>query len=667
MAILNKTFYKGIDEYNDGDVEQEILDYLRGDKVLTEEDFIGNDFAKAYHLSPIRENILNWYPFDKDEIALEVGAGCGAITGMLCSRLKKVTSVELSLRRSSINYERNKECGNLEIVVGNFNDVELIEKYDYVILNGVLEYAMMFTDTEHPFEDFLRKMVGYLKPDGKLIIAIENKLGLKYFNGSYEDHTNIYFDGINNYQNNDVVRTFSKTELKELLERVGYNHTQFFYPYPDYKFPSEIYSDATINTMGYGKNYINIEKDRMLLFDEKQVGEVLKKEKIRDIFANSFLVVAGKKEINNSVEYAKLNSDRNPKFRIATIINNVNGNRYVIKKSLNSESVNHINNLEEASNTFDTEKISFLNAEKTSDGLCYCFLYKKNLAQMQLPYKTLKKRIIEFFELYCSKLNPTEIEDYRTEQFKEWFGENYLDESEVCVKNANIDLILDNIYYSNNKYIVIDCEWVYTGYVPKKYLLWRCVNEAFYNGNFTSAKKGYNEIILDFNISESEDGIFRKWSNHFALEYVGSYRRNKIAKEMTLVSLNDIREKRNQKNKVLMKLYIDYGSGYSENNTICKMVELINGGKFEVCFEIPDNENIVGLRFDPIDGEFCKCTLNSNTEEIHIIGNNSSFEKDGWEIFMNLDPQYFIQPMDRVCKINGDLKIISKEELVTYL
>ena len=81
----------------------------------------------VYHFSDLRENILNWYPLKKTDSVLEIGAGCGAITGMLCQKAGKVTSVELSRRRAEINFARNSEKENLTIMVGNLNDMTFPE------------------------------------------------------------------------------------------------------------------------------------------------------------------------------------------------------------------------------------------------------------------------------------------------------------------------------------------------------------------------------------------------------------------------------------------------------------------------------------------------------------------------------------------------------------
>ena len=178
-VVLNYQFYKGNDEYSDGDIEDVLLDLVENQDDIIE--ILKNDdrWPILYHLSPVRQNILEWYPFKKDANILEVGSGCGAITGVLCRKAKTVTCNDLSKRRSLINANRNKEFDNLEIMVGNFNDIVFEQKFDYITLIGVLEYANYYTEGENPFEVFLQKIKKLLNPGGKILIAIENKFGLK--------------------------------------------------------------------------------------------------------------------------------------------------------------------------------------------------------------------------------------------------------------------------------------------------------------------------------------------------------------------------------------------------------------------------------------------------------------------------------------------------------
>jgi len=293
-AKINLQYHDDKDHYSDGDIEEELLSIVKTrsdyDEILQKD----NRWPILYHLSPIRQNILNWYPFDPNGNCLEIGAGCGAITGMLCQKLAKVTAVELSKRRATINFERNKAYDNLEIIVGNLNNIVFDEKFDYITLIGVLEYAGSFTKTQNPYLDFLKKIRALLKPEGRLFIAIENRYGLKYFSGAKEDHTGRYFDGIEGYEGIDWVKTFGKEELINLLEEAGFCDNIFYYPHPDYKMPIEIYSDDMLpDEQTFLQSAPNFDFERFLLFDESKAFTGIAANRQFDFFANSFLIDCG--------------------------------------------------------------------------------------------------------------------------------------------------------------------------------------------------------------------------------------------------------------------------------------------------------------------------------------------------------------------------------------
>lgn len=295
-VTLDYTFYKGTDQYSDGDIEDDLLQLITDEPDVEKIIASDNRWPVLYHFSPVRWNVLEWYPFKEDASVLEIGAGCGAISGVLCKNCSRVTSVDLSKRRSMINATRNQQCENLTIMVGNFNDVVLQEKYDYITLIGVLEYAGYYTDANEPFVAFLKKISDYLKPDGKLLIAIENKFGLKYWAGAREDHTGGFFDGLEGYIGTESkVRTFSKDALAKIIADAGYSRSEFYYPFPDYKFPTQIFSDSYLPK----EDDLNLSLDvydnsRMFLMNENRVYAELLKEGKFDFFANSFFVEVSK-------------------------------------------------------------------------------------------------------------------------------------------------------------------------------------------------------------------------------------------------------------------------------------------------------------------------------------------------------------------------------------
>lgn len=292
--VLNLKFYKGEDLYSDGDIEDRLLELCESGRDLQEIVRECDDWPILYHLSDLRENVLDWYGFSPEGTLLEIGAGCGALTGLFCRKTARVTAIDLSRRRSAINAARNGKYGNLEILVGNFEDIRIEETFDYVTLIGVLEYAGYYISGREPYLEMLRRVRSFLKPGGRLIIAIENKFGLKYWAGAPEDHTGGLFDGIGDYAAGKEVRTFSRPELIRLLKEAGFAKQEFFYPMPDYKLPDTIYSDHFLPRPGMlGSAPAAYDRERLALFHEPTVWEALLNDGQFPYFANSFLVFAG--------------------------------------------------------------------------------------------------------------------------------------------------------------------------------------------------------------------------------------------------------------------------------------------------------------------------------------------------------------------------------------
>ena len=298
-VILKEDFYSGVDLYTDGDVEDELLEIAMNyseeemNSVIAER----KSWPVLYHFSDIRKNIVTWLPIHKDDRVLEIGSGCGAVTGGLAEKAGKIDCIELSKKRSLINAYRNKNYNNVEIILGNFQDVEpnLENTYDYITLIGVFEYASLYIQGEKPYVEMLKRISRHLNANGKIVIAIENRLGLKYWAGCTEDHNGLYFEGLEGYTETNGAKTFSKKELEKVVASAGDFKCDFYYPYPDYKFPMCIYSDEYLPKVGeLNNNNCNMDRKRLQLFDETKVYDSLIQGGMFAEFSNSFLVVIEK-------------------------------------------------------------------------------------------------------------------------------------------------------------------------------------------------------------------------------------------------------------------------------------------------------------------------------------------------------------------------------------
>ena len=173
-------------------------------------------------------------------------------------------------------------------------------QYDWVTLIGVLEYAAAYSGAPDPYQSYLAAAVRHLKPGGRLVVAIENQLGLKYFNGCGEDHLGKPFSGIQDlYQKTGGPRTFGRQALSQVLARAGLEQQQWLYPYPDYKIPSIVLTDAALKHPDFNAFDLLLRNDsedyndnRYRVFDEALVNRVLEENGLLGDFSNSFLVVA---------------------------------------------------------------------------------------------------------------------------------------------------------------------------------------------------------------------------------------------------------------------------------------------------------------------------------------------------------------------------------------
>ncbi|MBQ2801105.1 MAG: class I SAM-dependent methyltransferase [Lachnospiraceae bacterium] len=679
MAELNLKYYNNVDSYSDGDVEVDILNFVKEGLNVTQIPKNKRNYACAYHLSAWRENIINWYPLKKTDRVLEIGAGCGAVTGALCRNAGSVVSVELSKHRAEINYERHKDYDNLEIMVGNLNDMDFNGGFDYVILIGVFEYAMSYTKGEKPYETFLNKIKSFVKPGGKILMAIENRLGEKYFAGAYEDHTDAFFLGLNEYKDNTSVRTFSKQELTDIFHNCEMNRVKFYYPYPDYKFPSEIYTDETINSASYGREYMNLYPTRYSLYNEKSVSDALVKEGIMQSFANSFFVEAVVGERVGQEEqllYAKMNCGRKEEFRIATIIYQ-GEEKYVIKKPLNEKSVPHIERVAIKSRMNNIEELLNLPGKYKDGVIRYEFLEDENLdtkiSRMMDEGKTAQivdtiREIQKILQEHSEEVN------YHTEEFEKIFGDNKMEaEKTRTVCPANIDCICDNIICRKDGYVIIDGEWIFDMPVPVDFIVWRLVNELYtQHGNRLQKLVTRAGMYEKLNILPTACEVYETWAKNFAEKYVGGNELAEYGADVKTLELRELVNIAESRKGMECALFYDTGNGFSAADC-CKEYLKINGGEFTMDFTLDKYATIKNLRFDPLEGKGCKVQITKiNGQSLtgdEILGNNAEFEKNDIQIFISGDPQYFINPSlpkEGKITISGKIKVMPEEETMSF-
>lgn len=664
-VYLDETHYSGKDLYSDGDVEERILklaeEYGESEynKIIVKE----RDWAVMYHLAHERGNILSWYPFGEGAKILEVGSGCGAITSTLAANAGSVTCIDLSKRRSTINALRNRKRDNVKICVGNFKDIEkdLERDFDYATLIGVFEYGQGYIDGKKPYHEFLTTVMEHVRPGGKLLLAIENRFGLKYWAGCTEDHVGRMFEGIEGYPGTDGVRTFTKTELIRIMEECGYHDYNFYYPHPDYKFPLAIYSDNHLPKKGgLAGNFCNFDRSRLALMDEGRVFDEILENGLFELYANSFFVEITKEprqETSAQVIYTKYSNGRAPEFAIQTHISRDDSeNPQVYKMAEYIEGQPHIFHIAEAAKELEAlwkEKGIFQVNKCRLEGDKIFFEYLQGVTLEETLDELLEQRKMEQVMAKIQKavdsiFHAAPAREFQiTPEFRQVFGEIEFPAGTQAVEIADIDMIFSNLLLDGEeKYHVLDYEWTFFFPIPVEFIVYRALH---YYLEGASSRRILGEYVKDFyeyfGITREMQWIYTAMEQNFQKYISGGYASSYDLYHIMGKAAFPLRGIMQEAERRRMQVYLNTGQGFSEENSY--FIDQIF--QDHMCCKISLPEGTKGVSVDPA---FSACIIRDI--ELHWEdGTVVPYRTTGIEIgkncflFDNIDPKIIVGRIPR--------------------
>ncbi len=121
----------------------------------------------------------------------------------------------------------------------------------------------------------------------------------------------------------------------------------------------------------------------------------------------------------------------------------------------------------------------------------------------------------------------------------------------------------------------------------------------------------------------------------------------------------------------LSKLYVNTGDDFSEKEVVSQHINLALG-VFSLTFDLSKYSNIQSLRWDPMENQWCKVTIedmccldkagNKHTIDKHLLRSNGIPSNNGTIVFETFDPNIFIP-------VQGDVKHLSitgKWEIISF-
>lgn len=518
-----------------------------------------------FNLSDIRTNTAKFLNLTGRERVLEIGGGCGSVTGYFAAHTSFVTSIVFGAEDARVNAFRNRAFSNVSICAGLPDEVlpHLDQKFDLITLFGVCEYARLITgnaqpdpdasgdgNDTHPVPDssgsgeeaclrLLTMAADHLAEGGRIVIATPNRLGLKYFAGN-QDITGHYFDSLER-RSVDGAITFSRSEWERILSRAGFPDAVFYYPYPDERLPLAVYSDAYLPEKGeLCSNNQNFDSVRLYLFDETRVFDAITEEHLFSRMANGFLIIAGADP--GPVLYEKFSNDRAPQFCVDTkIVKNTEtvpfpGNerpeRLVLKVPDTGRAGDHIGRIPDHGaklwelyrGTGVTPNRCFvrdgiLNLEYVT-GTPYDRIVDEELCRS--GEEAALKKTGEFLRLL---VDSRELVPFRmTEEFAALFGmSGDFAPEERSLPVTDLDLIMQNVIHTGgSSYTLIDYEWTVDFPVPVRFLKYRVIHYYLAAGG---ARSVFSEsgVLEHFGITQEDAERFAQMERSFQSVTAGGH------------------------------------------------------------------------------------------------------------------------------------------------
>lgn len=434
------------------------------------------DWDTFYELSPIRESLYNWYPFDEGSSILLVSDGYGALAGMLAGNSEHLTVLEAEQNRGESIRRRYEGRERISVLIGGIEQLTEYQCYDYI----VIEKAVVLKEELH---NLLVDFCPFLRERGRMLIPCENRLGMKYLCGVPDSVNQEAFGGLNLQSEEErLTRTGILEELDACKEIQGY---YLYYPAPDHNLPQAIYSDEYLPKESIRDRVIPYytEKERAgLVYLENQISDDVIANGLFPSLANSILIECSREYFEQEVLFAALSTDRGHEHGFATIITN---KQTVKKKILHPAGKDGLKLIYRNQQELTGRGVPCIEARLLPDAIEMPFVQGANCMEYlrQLFDNRQREQIEEIYDqLYQMIVQSSGQIPFEECRLKD--GELTAENTGIVLAKAYIDMIPYNCFYLKEegqlrkKFLFYDQEFVKEGY-PAKYVLFRALRYSY--------------------------------------------------------------------------------------------------------------------------------------------------------------------------------------------
>lgn len=500
---------------------------------------VKNNMHSEALIRELPKGLLKWYEFHKEEKALFV-------TG--------------HPSKEEVLAEALEECGlKIDVItLENLNSITNAgtkKTYSYIVIIDALEYS------ECP-EKVLKTLYELLKENGRLLLGLHNRLGIRYFCGDRDPFTGRNFDGIENYTRVNPAgtgtiegRAYAKAEIEEMLEKAGFSHHRFYSVFPEIVRPQIMFAEDFLPEEELEIRVLpQYHYPDTIFLEEERLYTTLIQNGLFHTMANGYLVECSRDGNFANAKQITVSMDRGKENALYTIIRR---DEKVEKKAVYAEGRSKLQTLLKNNEDIKKHGISVIDATLTENSYVMPYVKGENATDY---FRELLKRDKDVFikeldrfweiikkssehtpydEVDWEKIDPEwkkrKADDPNTDKWKKIaFGtEEEKENLGIILKKGYIDLVALNCFVVGGEFVFYDQEFCYKN-LPAKVMLQRTI-DFIYRGNVQMEKILPKKKLEERYRLSVYQKLWYQWESYFLrtlrkeselASYHGKYRRD---------------------------------------------------------------------------------------------------------------------------------------------
>lgn len=400
----------------------------------------------------IRKGLLRWYDFKSNGKALYIGDAEAPLVECL------------------------KECG-LDVTCVTLKDT-LSEAWSKQY-QGAFDYLVSVTDLEKSETpgSVLAVWKSLLKTDGRMLLGMNNRLGLRCFCGDRDCYTGRNFDGVEDYRRAYVKkedtfrgRMYDRYTLQKMLQTVGLSTFRFYSVLSDLENPALIYAEDYLpNEDLANRVFPTYNSPDTVFLDEEPLYDQMIRNGMFHQTANAYLIECSMDGRLSDVSHVTASLERGREDALLTVIRR---SGIVEKRAVYPEGIARLEALAEHARDLQAHGLQVVEAEMI-DGVYRMPYINAQVGQLYLKQLLLndKEKFLEAMDHFRDLiLQSSEIEETDTGDGKG-----------SILRKAYLDLVPLNSFYNDGEFVFYDQEFCEEHY-PANVLVFRMIG-SFYRGN----------------------------------------------------------------------------------------------------------------------------------------------------------------------------------------